>query len=102
MRDLAETARRVWKILKIGAWTVCEGGKACGFAARTTFVDAEARSMKRMADCSEMARAISKRGSGLRAIRQRYVLCMCVVVLWCEPRWGERLLLAKAHLIPGT
>jgi len=65
----------------LGAWMVCEGGKACGFAARTTCVDAEANSMKRMADCSEMARAISKRGSGLRAIAAKsYILihvCRC-------------------------
>ena len=35
---------------------------------RGQHVDAEADSKKRMIDCSEMARAISKHGSGLRAI----------------------------------
>ena len=47
---------------------------------RGQHVDAEADSKKRMIDCSEMARAISKRGSGLRAIRQKYVfmhVCCC-------------------------
>ena len=43
--------------------------------------DAEASSMKRMADCSEMARAILKRGSGLRAIAAKsYIVihvCRC-------------------------
>ena len=82
---------------------VCEGGKVCGFAARTTCVDAEANSMKRMADCSEMARAIFKRGSGLRAIMTAVCLYACVLLLlWCEPRWGKRLLLATAQLTPGT
>ena len=92
----------------------CEGGKACGFAARTTSVDAEAISRKRMADCSETARAISKRGSGLRAILTTVCVYACVLLLlWCEPRWGKRLLLAtvsgirsdslaSAHLIPKT
>jgi len=44
-------------------------------------VDAEADSKKRMIDCGEMARAISKLGSGLRAIAA-YIymyLCMCVL-----------------------
>ena len=89
--------------MKLGAWTMCEGGKACGFAARTTYVDAEAISRKRMADCSEMARAISKRGSGLRAIVTTVCVYACVLLLlWFEPRWGKRLLLATAQLTPGT
>ena len=59
---------------------MCAGGKACGFAARTTSVDAEAISRKRMADCSEMARAISKRGSGLRAIVTTVCFYACMLL----------------------
>jgi hypothetical protein len=67
------------------------------------YVDAEADSKKLMIDCGEMARAISKHGSGLRAIAAEICIYACVLLfLWCEPRWGERLLLATAQLIPGT
>ena len=59
---------------------------------RGQHVDAEADSKKRMIDCSEMARAISKRGSGLRAIAAAIcIYAYLLLLLWCEPRWGERL-----------
>ena len=46
-------------------------------------VDAEADSKKRMIDCGEMARAISKLGSGLRAIAAYIFVFMhvCVVIV---------------------
>ena len=48
---------------------------------RGQHVDAEACSKKRMIDCSEMARAISKRGSGLRATAANIYICIYACVL---------------------
>jgi hypothetical protein len=63
----------------IGAWRGVLAKPAA--LRRGQHVNAEADSKKRMIDCSEMARAILKRGSGLRAIAAKiYILihvCRC-------------------------
>ena len=51
-------------------------------------VDAEADSKKRMIDCSEMARAISKLGSGLRAIAANTYVFMHVCCCDCGVNQG--------------